>query len=83
VPNGGRLTVGVVAVALCALSFCARAEEPERPRTNEYPSLGDQPAKPEKPAMTGEDISKLKRDLTSVRDRQAPKSKTKAEPMKP
>ena len=58
----------------------AIAEEPEM---SSYPAVQDVP-RPTKPAMTVDEQSKLKNDLSAVRDRQttAGKSKGKA-PAKP
>jgi hypothetical protein len=47
----------------------------EEPRSTGYPAVGDVPPRPDKPAMTVDEISKMKKDLTAVRDRQAPKGK--------
>jgi hypothetical protein len=70
-------------------SMDARAEVPGRPpKPTAYLPVEDVPPRPEKPAMTADEQSKLKKDLTAARDRQAPKSKVKgdaahAEPVKP
>jgi len=57
-----------VLLSLCPLG--ARAEEPRRPKTTDYPAVEDVPLRPEKPAMTADELSKLKKDLTAARDRQ-------------
>jgi hypothetical protein len=64
----------------------ARAEV--RPKPTAYLPVEDVPPRPEKPAMTADEQSKLKKDLIATRDRQAPKGKAKgdaahAEPVKP
>jgi hypothetical protein len=67
----------------------ARAEVPGPPKPTTYLPVEDVPARPEKPAMTADEQSKLKKDLTAARDRQPPpKGKAKgdaahAEPVKP
>jgi hypothetical protein len=61
----------------------ARAEEPGRSKATGYPVL--EPARPEKPAMTADELTKLKKDLTATRDRQ-PKGKSGVgvgQPIKP
>jgi hypothetical protein len=75
--NFGRGTAGVrtamlLAVAALALAG-ARAEEPARPKPTGYPAVEDVPPRPEKPAMTAEEQSKLRKELNAARDRQ-PKS---------
>jgi hypothetical protein len=72
--NFGRGTAGVrtamlLAVAALALAG-ARAEEPARPKPTGYPAVEDVPPRPEKPAMTAEEQSKLKKELNAARDRQ-------------
>ena len=44
-----------------------------------YPNLQDVPSRQEKPAMTGDDITKLKQDLSATRDRHQPPA-ARAEP---
>lgn len=66
----------------------ARAEVPGPPKPPAYLPVEDVPPRPEKPAMTADEQSKLKKDLTAARDRQASKGKAKgdaahAEPVKP
>ena len=92
-----RFTALAAAVLLSILSLggCvsstpmdARAEVPGPPKSTGYPAVEDVPPRPEKPAMTADEQSKLKKDLTAARDRQAPKGKAKrdashAEPVKP
>ena len=50
----------------------ARAEAPAPPKTSVYLPVEDLPPKPEKPAMTADELSKLKKELTVARDHQAP-----------
>ena len=64
----------------------ARAEEPGRPKTTGYPAVEDVPPRPEKPAMTADELSKLKKELNAARDHQAPKGKSgvgAGQPVKP
>jgi hypothetical protein len=65
----------------------ARAEVTDHPKTTGYPSVEDVPPKPDKPAMTADEQSKLKKALIAAREGQA-KEKAKqdalrAEPAKP
>ena len=94
--KGGGYTALAAAVLLSILSLggCvtstpmdARAEAPP-PKSTDYPAVQDVAPRPDKPAMTADEQSKLKKDLTTARDHQAPKSKAKdgathAEPVKP
>jgi hypothetical protein len=66
----------IVALAACLAltSVGVRAEGTGQPKTTGYPVVGDMPPKPEKPAMTADEQSKLKQELSTTRDRQ-PKSK--------
>ena len=48
----------------------ARAEAPTPPKASAYPLVEDLPPKREKPAMTADEMSKLKKDLSAARDRQ-------------
>ena len=83
--------VGLLAASAILLSVAlgplgARAEQPGRPKTTGYPAVGDVPPRPEKPAMTADELSKLKKDLSATHDRQAPKGKSGAgagQPIKP
>jgi hypothetical protein len=74
-PNDGRFTAfASSAILLSVVSLGplgARAEEPGRPKTTGYPAVEDVPSKPEKPAMTADELSKLKKELTAARDHQA------------
>jgi hypothetical protein len=75
-----RFTALAAAVLLSILSLggCvtstpldARAEVPGPPKPTAYLPVEDVPPRPEKPAMTADEQSKLKKDLTATRDRQA------------
>jgi hypothetical protein len=66
----------------------ARAEVPASPKTSAYPLVEDLPPDRANPVMTPDERSKLQKDLTAARDRQAASGKkTKApapvEPVKP
>jgi hypothetical protein len=78
---GGILRVArlVVLVAVVAIScaFAAIGSWADERKSTNYPSVGDTPPRPEKPAMTTDEISKLKKDLTTAHDRQAPKGEAK------
>ena len=90
-----RFTALAAAVLLSILSLggCvtstpmdARAEVPGSPKPTAYLPVEDVPPRPEKPAMTTDEQSRLKKDLTAARVRQAPKAKgdaAHAEPVKP
>ena len=63
-----------------------RAEAPALPKTTGYPAVEDVPPRPQKPAMTADELSKLKKELTAARDHQAPKGQAGAgvgQPIKP
>jgi hypothetical protein len=92
-----RFTALAAAVLLSILSLggCvtstpmdARAEVPGPPKPTAYLPVEDVPPRPEKPAMTADEQSKLKKELATARDRQVHKDKakgaaTRAEPVKP
>ena len=62
----------------------ARAEERGSSKTAGYPVL--EPARPEKPAMTADELTKLKKDLTATRDHQTTVGKARGgvgQPIKP
>jgi hypothetical protein len=64
----------------------ARAEAPAPPKTSVYLPVEDLPPKREKPAMTADERSKLKKELIAARDRQPSDGKARggaAQPMKP
>ena len=73
---------------IALLPLASRAEEAARPKTTGYPAVGDVPPRPDKPAMTADEQSKLKKELSAARDRQpkggtAGKANTGAAPAKP
>ena len=72
------------------LGMCAdvRAEATATPKHGTYPRVHDVPAKRDKPAMTVDEQSKLKKDLIGARDRQtshvrAKEGATQHKPLKP
>jgi len=74
--------------SVTSIPMDARAEVPAPPKPTAYLPVEDVPPRPEKPAMTADEQSKLKKDLIAARDRQPPKGKAKgdaahAEPVKP
>ena len=68
------LSVVSLGACLALTPVSVRAEGAEHPKTAGYPVVGDIPPKPEKPAMTADEQSKLKQELTAARDHQ-PKNK--------
>ena len=92
------LASGVLLLSSLSLGGCAssagisslmdaRAEVTDHPKTTTYPAVEDVPPKPDKPTMTADEQSKLKKELIAARDHQA-KVKAKedaavAEPAKP
>src|SRR5665647_1409796 len=74
------LSLGGCATSTAGSSLMdARAEAPAPPKTSAYLPVEDVPPRPEKPAMTADEQSKLKKDLTAARDRQALKGKAKGD----
>jgi hypothetical protein len=59
------------------LPLASQAEETARPKTPGYPAVEDVPPRPDKPAMTTDEQSKLKKELSAARDRQVSKEATK------
>jgi hypothetical protein len=57
----------------------ARAETPARPKNGAFMPVEDLPQKRENPAMTADDVSKVRKELIDARDRQAAKSKGNAD----
>jgi hypothetical protein len=53
----------------------ARAETPARPKTGAFMPVEDLPQKRDNPAMTADEVSKVRKELIDARDRQAAKSK--------
>lgn len=91
-PNDRRFTALAASAILLSVVALApldvRAEEPGHQKTTGYPDLGDRPPKSEKPAMTTDELSKPKKDLTAARDRRTAAGKVRAgaarvEPVKP
>jgi hypothetical protein len=59
------------------LPLASRAEQTARPKTPAYPAVEDVPPRPDKPAMTADEQSKLKKELSTARDRQEGRQETK------
>jgi hypothetical protein len=59
----------------------ARAETPAPPTARVYLAVEDLPPDREKPAMTADEMSKLKKDLGAARDRQTSQVKAKEGPV--
>jgi hypothetical protein len=80
-PNHGRFTVLAASARLLSVvslaPLDARAEEPGRPKTTGYPAVEDVPPRPEKPAMTADELSKLKKELSAARDRRTAAGKVR------
>lgn len=81
--------LSVLPIGACVTStpMNALAEVQKTPKSTGYPAVEDVPPRPDKPAMTADEQLKLKKELTTARDRQA-KSKAKGgasrdEPAKP
>jgi hypothetical protein len=60
----------VVIVVVGLMVTGARAETPVPPDATGYPSLQGESPRPDRPAMTPDDLAKLKQDLSAARDRQ-------------
>jgi uncharacterized caspase-like protein len=57
--------------------MCADARAEAAPKQSAYPHVQDLPAQRDKPAMTTDEQSKLKKDLINARDRQTSQVKAK------
>ena len=84
------LSLGGCATSTAGSSLMdARAEQPGHPKTTGYPAVEDVPPRPEKPAMTADERSKLQKELIAARDRQASDGKARGgaarrpQPIKP
>src|SRR6266567_3683437 len=72
------LSLGGCATSAAGSSLMdARAETPALPKPSFYLPLEDLPPKREKPAMTAEEQSKLKKELLDTRDRQTSHAKAR------
>jgi hypothetical protein len=79
---GGSIGLAASAMLLSIiwlLPRVAQALETGRPATG-YPAIGDVPPKPDQPAMTTDEQSKLKKELSAARDRQVPKDNSRTGP---
>jgi hypothetical protein len=61
----------------------ARAQTPAPSKASVYLPVEDLPPKREKPAMTADEMSKLKKDLSAARDRQTSRIKAREGPARP
>jgi hypothetical protein len=73
-----RLAASVLLSIVSLAPVGSRAEEAAHPKAGGYPAVGDMPSRPDKPAMTTDEMSKLKKDLGAARDRQVGKGKPSA-----
>jgi hypothetical protein len=72
------LSLGGCATSTAGSSLMdARAEAPAPPKTSVYLPVEDLPAEREKPVMTADERSKLKKELIAARDRVAHPQPTK------
>jgi hypothetical protein len=82
--QGARLIALAASAILLSLvssvPLSSRAAEPGHPKITGYPDVEDVPPRPEKPAMTADELSRLKKDLSATRDRQAPDAKAHPAP---
>ena len=87
--NAAAVLLSILALGACvtSTSMDARAEMPDHPETAGFMALENVPARPDRPAMTAEEQSKLKKELSAARDRQSTAAKARdakrAEPVKP
>jgi hypothetical protein len=72
--NERSILLAVLALGLSLSHSAAFAAEPSK---NAYPGAFDRPPANEQPALTKDEQSKLKDDLTKARDRQNSQVKTK------
>ena len=78
------LSLGGCATSTAGSSLMdARAEATALPKSTGYLPVEDLPPRPEKPAMTADELSKLKKELIAARDRQASKAREGAESPNP
>jgi hypothetical protein len=79
------LATAVLLLSGLGLGMCAdaRAKATTAPKQSAYPQVQDMPAKPDKPAMTADEQSKLKKDLINARDRQTSHVKAKEGAIRP
>ncbi len=82
--SGSRRSLGLLGIVLggCATSAdpsldAARAQASAPPKTGVYLPVQDLPPKRETPAMTSDEMTKLKKDLSAVRVRQSSKVKAR------
>ena len=66
VPISAQVAIAIVGL----LATGTRAQTPVPPDATGYPSLQGESPVPDRPAMTADDLAKLKQDLSAARDRQ-------------
>ena len=66
VPISAQVAIAIVGL----LATGTRAQTPVPPDAIGYPSLQGESPVPDRPAMTADDLAKLKQDLSAARDRQ-------------
>jgi hypothetical protein len=59
-----------VIILVVALTVMAARAQPAPHNATAYPDVQDTPPRPEKPAMTADEVTRLKQDLSAARDRQ-------------
>jgi hypothetical protein len=72
----GKTTLFAAAVLMLGLSLIGDATTAARAESA-YPSVGDLPPKHDKPAMTVDEQSKLKKELNDARDRKNSQAKAR------
>jgi hypothetical protein len=76
--------LSILSLGILVISAPLDARAEEHPKSTGYPAVGDMPPRPERPAMTADEMSKLKKDLSAARDRQTKgKASAGAGPGKP
>jgi hypothetical protein len=75
-----KAAAAIILIAGC-MAMGVRAQ-PAPSSGTAYPAVEDVPPRPEKPAMTADELTKLKQDLSATRERQR-ESPTTAQPPKP
>ena len=77
------LFLGGCATSTGSAVMNSRAEAPIPPKTSDYLPVHDLPAPRAMPAMTSDERSKLKNELTAARDRQDAAAKAQGGPLEP
>ena len=77
--ENGKITSLVAAAVLLLFGNMITAARAQ----SAYPNVGDMPSRPDKPAMTADEQSKLKKELNEARKRQESQQKAKAGEARP